>query len=476
MKKRTILFICISACLIFIAGFAGFLAYRHYWNVSFEASGFSASSDALNNPYCGWYNMYGYMLTASDPSALDDKIGKDMRQSSRSSHRLALLEINLNQFAGGELPESAISQLDHIFSLWESGSQALIVRFLYDWDGKALTSEPGNISIIMKHMEQCAQVVNSHAASVYIVQGIFVGNHAEMHHSNYMSEESMRALAAHLDSLLDRSIYMAVRTPAHLRAILGSSRLTAETLYGAGRARIGLFNDGMLGSSTDTGTYGDASSSFSEENYSAKGNREQELDYQNEACQLVPNGGEVIIDNAYNDSPNAIEALDKMHVSYLNAMYDQKVTGKWAQDTYTGDDCFNGVSAYDYITAHLGYRYVFLNASVSYKAFGQEAVVSAALTNTGFSPAYRPLDVTLRVFNGASALVYEETRQYDPTAWLTGIQYELPFSLPVGSLGSGDYIIYCSITDSATNEQIQPGNQQPCGGSGICLGQLHISK
>ena len=56
-------------------------------------------------------------------------------------------------------------------------------------------------------MEQTAQIVNLHTDNVYILQGIFVGNHAEMNNSNYMSNDSMTILANHLDSLISQDIF-----------------------------------------------------------------------------------------------------------------------------------------------------------------------------------------------------------------------------------------------------------------------------
>ena len=46
--------------------------------------------------------------------------------------------------------------------------------------------------------------------------------------------------------------------------------------------------------------------------------REEELAFQDVLCSSVPSGGEVIVDNPYNDLENAIADLKTMHVSYLN--------------------------------------------------------------------------------------------------------------------------------------------------------------
>lgn len=44
---------------------------------------------------------------------------------------------------------------------------------------------------------------------------------------------------------------------------------------------------------------------------------------------MVPNGGEVVLDNKYNDIDNAAKDLASMHVSYLNNAHDLAVINKW---------------------------------------------------------------------------------------------------------------------------------------------------
>ena len=157
----------------------------------------------------------------------------------------------------------------------------------------------------------------------------------------------------HLASVTDPGIFLAVRTPNQWRTITESSvPLTAEqTLSNSLAARLSLFNDGMLGSETDLGTYGDSDILFSLSGFE-KRPRQAEL------CRYVPNGGEVVIDKPYNDFSSAVNDLAHTHVSYLNDIYDDAVLSKWRNDTYQRNDCFRGMNGYDYIYSHLGYRYV----------------------------------------------------------------------------------------------------------------------
>ena len=137
---------------------------------------------------------------------------------------------------------------------------------------------------------------------------------------------------------------MAVRTPAQLRAVLAADHLDEGQ---AAVIKTGLFNDGIMASESDLGTYTD---------------RSRELSYQDEVCLTVPNGGEAVSDTVYNDVENAMNTLQTMHVSYLNRMYDEKVLKKIGKT-----QPYEDTTGYDYIGAHLGYRYEISGTAFSYK-------------------------------------------------------------------------------------------------------------
>ena len=107
----------------------------------------------------------------------------------------------------------------------------------------------------------------------------------------------------------------------------------------------------MLGSVYDLGTYDDTPLTSASE-FNEQGTRSEELLFQNKLCQYVPNGGEVTVNNEYNDLENAIADLATMHVSYLNGEHDPEVLSKWKNSVYTGSDIFSGVNGFDYMSAH----------------------------------------------------------------------------------------------------------------------------
>lgn len=441
---------------------------------------YSESTAQLDNPYCGWYKMYGYRLNNEGVSAFDSNTDKYIADS--DDVQLIMLEININNFRNSSLSENALEQLEHLLTVWGDAGHNLILRFLYDWDGNAMQTEPDSIDTVKLHMSQTAEVVNRHTSSVYIMQGIFVGNFAEMNSSNYMDEAQMTELANYLDSVISDRIYLAVRTPQQLRIIRGTATLpdVASTVSGSSSFRTGLFNDGMLGSSIDVGTYGSSDMTFSESDYSSKGNRTQELQYQNTLCLMVPNGGEVVLDNPYNDIGNAATDLATMHVSYLNSAHDMSVINKWKRQTYTGSDAFNGMTAYDYITRHLGYRYVLRNAQISVKPALNNATLTLSIENAGFAPTYRQFNVTLSTQltdteGNTTVTSTDVTSQTNVRTWYPDQTTDVTLTTPVeltDTIASATF--YLKVTDATTGRQISFANELSSTTYGYELGTVTI--
>lgn len=428
-------------------------------SLSFSPAVFAESTEPVPNPYCGFYHLYGYRLQEEDTSRAEDLAAV----IAEDAYTIALLQINLRDYRTQNLTSTALAQLDTLFSSCEDAGKKLIVRFLYDWDGKASETEPDEISRIFTHMDQVAPYVNAHKNTIFLLQGIFVGECGEMHGSHYMGHDDMVSLGHHLHDCIDPEIFLSVRTPAHYRAIAGTfDPLTSEDAFsGTLASRLGLFNDGMLGSDIDLGTYGTSSIS-GKTDPDAKGTRQEELAFQNQLCRFVPNGGECVLDNPYNDFENAQADLRAMHVSYLNSDYDRKVLDKWRNSVYTGDDPFHGINGYDYIAAHLGYRYTLLSCTMDYDKWkSRSASLTITLQNSGFSPAYRPFHTTVTLVpdprKDSEKIICPV--EFDNRYLSGGETGSFSFSIDVSGLSKGKYSVYFRMTDPASSDrQIQLAN------------------
>ncbi len=474
MKKIFLLTIpCLLLSMFHITGAGTYLLYPHeYYTVSYQPGIYSPSSRQLDNPYQGWYHIYGYALSDTEPLNMDN-IHQTIK---RDNNQLALLEINLRNYPASEISVSSLSQLDALLLAWKDSHKQLILRFLYDWNGKAKETEPKEISIIKRHMTQTAEIVNKYTDCVYLMQGIYVGNCGEMNNSNYMSLENMRELFATLDSVIDPAIYLSVRTPEHYRIVSRSSApiSEADAFSGKSSARTGLFNDGMLGSGNDLGTYGDKAFTPSKD-FTGKGTREEEIAFQNKLCNYVPNGGEVVLDNKYNDFPDAVKDLKAMHVSYLDCGYDLAVLDKWKNSVYRGKDCFDGTDGYSYIGAHLGYRYALLASDCSFHTFQtHNATLSVTMENSGFSVCYRPFTSIVTILRMDGSICDTIKVNTDNRFWKSGETATFRVPLDVRRYQDGNYRIYYQLFDPATKQNIQLANKTASGKYGYFVGSFRV--
>lgn len=437
---------------------------------SFSPADYTESARELHNPYIGWYRMYGYRLSDAQPPDIS-LISKEECET-----ELVLLELNLADYADCPVSSAGLAQLDGILSAWRSAGKQLILRFLYDWDGNGLEAEPKRLSLIQEHMTQTAQVVNRYADCVYLLQGAFIGSWGELHSSNYMTDEDLTALTEHLAQAVDPGILLAVRTPEQWRTVTGSASPPAPEPASSGSlsARLGLFNDGMMGSETDMGTY--APEGTTPADSFEKRSRQEELLFQNSLCVSVPNGGEAACSTPYNDFPAAVENLSTAHISYLNGSYSQEVLSKWREYTYSGEDVFSGMNGYDYIARHLGYRYVLRAASFSASPSGNtKGVLSVSIENVGFANAYRPFQVSLTLRHYATGMEHPLQVQADPRTWNAGEKVRLEIPLEAAGLSPGRYEAVLTIRDSASGREILLANEgADANGTGCPIGTLTV--
>lgn len=441
------------------------ILYFHSFPYTYTPAEYPESARYLDNPYMGFYHIYGYTLKDEIAYAAPEDVPNVPTPEDCPEERLVLVQVNLCRFRNQPLTDTALSQLDTILSAWCSTEYSLLLRFLYDWDGRGLASEPQDISIILQHMEQVASVYNRYASHIFSLQGLFTGNYGEMNNTNYGSSESMRQLAAKLAETADPSIYLAVRTPNQWRSITGAETYTdlAATPDNPYLHRLGLYNDGMFGTEADTGTYTDRS-------------RAEEIAFQNELCRTVPNGGEAIIENPYNDLDNAIADMRQMHVSYLNSVYDPKVLEKWKTTPYTQPGPYENAVGFDYIRDHMGYRFVLRSTEICPDYVLMQSVLRIAIENVGFAESYRGFSFRLTLLNTETGETISISPGEDSTCLASGETTVLEIPLELETYPSGIYELYWQTLDTAFNEPILYGNALTPTDHGYLLGTLSLEE
>lgn len=459
-KTITVTIGCLLFVLICLLVWYGISARR----LSLDAVPLTEGNQILSTPYCGFYHLYGYTLSEQDTSDASEWCQNMLATDSQS---IVLLQINLRHYANKPVSPNALEQLDTIFSAFSGAGKQIILRFVYDWDGNALQTEPSSRKQIEAHMTQTAPTVNRYSSHIFLMQGVFTGNCGEMNQTHYGTNDDIICLMTTLSNVISPDIFLSVRTPQHLRTIVGTGApLAAEQAYnGTLISRLGLYNDGMFGNDFDCGTYDDTPRAGSSD-YTEKGTRDEELDFQNKLCRYVPNGGEAVLDNPYNDLDAAITDLSRMHVSYLSCDHDASVINKWKSTTF---DSMNG---YDYIAAHLGYRFVVrkLDSSPSHIKPG----IILTLKNTGFSPSYRNFNTSLILHNEDSGDDISLPVAFDTRTLLPDSTCEL--TVPVDSVPNGSYSVTLCMTDPATGLAVPFANTGADSDGQLLCGQLTLSQ
>lgn len=378
------------AAVLLAGGLFAVSFLKERWIGTARAGELRGTAAALDSPDTGFYFIHGFRLQDDmDPAALvRDSYSWDQET------RLSLVQINLAAYRDGAISQRGLERLRELFDALRGLGKHFLVRFVYDWDGKNMEVEPTRREIIEEHIAQASEAVNENKEMIFTLQGLFVGNWGEMNGTRYTGAENWRSLFRQLASVTDEELYLAVRMPSQWRQSVSYHGDLATTLGGDPQARrLGLFNDGMMGSESDLGTYSAPESQPTDE--LEPWHRQEELVFQEELCRTAPNGGEVVYDNALNDFDQAVETLGQMHITYLNRDYDQNVLQKWQAATVTEPGLWQGMDGLTYIQRHLGYRYALTGADVQYDFLRNALRVEVTAANEGFAPAYRPLEAAL---------------------------------------------------------------------------------
>lgn len=375
----------------------------------FQAAEFRESSEELSNPGCGWYHVYTFKAQPpADGRPVEEEAWLD---ESCLAERLALALIDIGDFRIMPLSREALLHIGRIMAFFRKNRKQLLLRFAYDTEGRGMEREPLTLSMVKRHMEQIGEAIRPYMEDILVMQGIFVGNWGEMHGSKFLDGASMCELIDTLYRITEGRCFLAVRTPAQWRRAAegtASWRGTAERTAGqqgtkertAGQqgvaegtvvqqgeaegtagwrrtaertvgqrggeegveGRLALFNDGIFGSPTDMGTYSTASRSEAGE--TGSWSREEELVWQERYMDSVPGGGEILSGRPLKSYKKAAEELGKMHVSYLNSIYHPEQLDYWRNEKVEEPGCWHGLSGYDYIGRHLGYRFSVQNITI----------------------------------------------------------------------------------------------------------------
>ncbi len=393
----------------------------HRWRV--ELSELIESTEELYNPGRGWYQIHTFETgTCVTP--------EEMRSSLHETDALVLLLIRI------PARPKALSQkdLDWIRSILRTFSEAgkdILLRFVYDLEGKGLENEPDRFAIVEKHFQQLSELMGTQQQFIFVYQGILVGSWGEMHTSRYLSSRYLSRLASIFRENTGGRIYHSVRKPVQWRQLF----VREDWERAAKIAKTGLYNDGILASETDLGTFGNQSGE--EAGWEQSWLPLEELDFEERLCRYAPQGGEVV----YGEMTEKMSLeqiagrLSRMNLSYLNRDHDKRVFEIWKKLRWEKEDVWQEMNGFDYIGRHLGYRFVVRQAILKPKR--KEMKLQLEIENIGFARMYEEAELLLEYEdpNGNTEIWKIET---DVRNWNPGERVCLSQSL---ISGAGKYFL-----------------------------------
>lgn len=348
-------------------------------------------TEIRTNPARGWYSIYTFsVLEEIDPG--------ELRWSLQADECMALVLISLQAYRERPLDFFALKNLQRILCFFAEHQKQVVLRPLYDLAGQGREAEPENFQLVLQHASQISHLLCETEHSVMLWQGLLIGSWGEMHDSSYLTKEHLRSLWKCIREELGDQIPVAVRTPAQWR------RLIEEEKYRAHAEGLTLFDDAIGGSLTHLGTFGTQLREAA--GWEASWIREEELGFEAEITRNLPFGGEVLSwqgelsyeqKNPYLDSRKVISLFRTLHLTYLNEVYDRKLLDQWERVPSGEKGIWEEKSLYEYVGAHLGYRFLVLDVQVKEKKLTRQRKLEICLGNQGFAKCMDEVEMELSI-------------------------------------------------------------------------------
>ncbi len=426
MKKRFTAIIL--SVLIIAAGFAACgktnAGEKHVQDLNYEES-----IEEISNPDQGFYRPV-YVKINENGAMYNKDVINSQTQLYHLRCDISAFSEAVNKAADKPVTDEALKGLDALLFCLKENDKNAIVRFAYDpgYSGSA-DKEPA-LDVMLGHVESVCSVLNRYVNTVTAIETGLIGPWGEMH-------TSAAANPAHITPLINAFLTAAseipvlVRTPEMIYNYINVSEDKVEEISispDEKAYRLGLYNDGYLGSESDLGTYS---------------NRERDINFLSVQNAHLPFGGEVTVpDSPLHNIEACLPEMNKIHLSYLNTEWDNRVIEKWKKTFYT-EACglekqYYNKTAFTYIQNRMGYRFVLKNSVFTYSATSEKLNVRLKLQNLGFGNLNRNKRAKL-IFTdstGAAAFIADLGE--------IAVKDELEFNVEHG-LESGKYDVYLRI-------------------------------
>lgn len=371
----------------------------------------------FSNPERGFY-------TASEQDVSKTTTTSNLNDgafNATSGRSLVFRQYVFTGFRQDSLSQTVLDMIDADFATYRRNGFKCVLRFSYTVDGDEQDQgiyQDASPAIWEMHLKQLKPIMAANADVIATVQAGFLGVWGEWYYSSQgVGNAIPKTVKTNLiNQLLDavpvcRTVQL--RTPKYKTAYMGDSNplTAAEAFTGTARARLAHHNDAFLYEANNMGTYT---------------NRSKDMDYLDQECLYLPNGGEsdVTTTSVYNKwatGEHAKADMSKLHYSYLNQDYSQLVISNWRKE-----------GAFTFLAMHMGYRFQLIEATIPALVRPTETLsVKMNIRNTGYATPYneRPAYIILRNTDTTYVLPLEsDPRFWTPNGGITMIDESL--SLP----------------------------------------------
>ena len=390
---------------------------------------YTSTDETFLNPERGYYSQFEGSLTKEVSLA-------SLQALRKKGNTLVMLMYYLTGYNKGPLPDDGIAKIGRDFANVRKAGVKAVVRFAYT---NKQEGEDAPINVILGHLDQLKPVLNDNKDVIACTQAGFIGAWGEWYYSTNKlnNTASYNKLIKKWLEVLPNDRCVQVRTPKYKMDYLASNTpLDAQKAYTTSdQARIAHHNDAFMADATNMGTYKDVAADKA---------------YLATDGLYLPVGGETCLpspDAAISKGEDAVNDLRKLHWSFLNDLYDQKVLNSWKKD---------GVGTT--IANCLGYRIQLIKGSFSTKhSAGSELSMKLVLQNKGFAAMYNPRNVELILVSSDGKTEYAATLPVDPRTWLPDkvSTVEQAIALPSDIL-DGSYKLYLALPDACQSLAFNP--------------------
>ncbi len=351
---------------------------------------YTESTETINNPSAGytstlWYTCKPNNTPVQNPTGNLVLMFVDIGAFSSGVNGITDDAGNYTEGTDYDLDETFFTNFRKTLENCRKNGCTVALRFRYDAKGK-LNPEPSTYDKMVSHIEQIRAdgFLEDYKDIIAFVESGFVGSWGEHWGGKYCSFEDKARL---LDIMLDvvpKEIPVTVRTPKTFTTWAGIEQSELKDYVseeGSDASRVGLYDDGYMGSDSDLGTYV---------------NREGDTTWLGRQTVNTYFGGEFSgnIDFAKKYDTylpeNAIPEMYKTHLSYINSnifkLYQDYIFSEAYDVENVDNTAYYGETVFKFMRDHIGYRFVVRDSDLSSDVEqGGILKLKTSIENTGFA-------------------------------------------------------------------------------------------